>query len=203
MSSRDEELRPQDLRDAAVLCTGALRPLEGRDWTAPAGELEWSAQETLDHVIFALLHYAIQLASRATERTPRAASRATGWPVGGLSGVAAVLAEVAAAAPPEARGWHSLGMADRTGFLAMGCDEMLVHTYDITGGFGETFTPPRELCRRVLVRLFPWAPTDVGPWSALLWANGRVALPRRKRLGPEWGWQCAPLSEWDGTMTVA
>src|SRR5205085_7265867 len=42
--------------------------------------------------------------------------------------------------------------------------------------------------------------TNVDPWSALRWANGRLALPDRARLGPDWGWWCAPLSEWDGTV---
>ena len=26
----------------------------------------------------------------------------------------------------------------------------------------------------------------------------RVALPEHPRLGPNWDWWCAPLSEWDG-----
>ena len=41
---------------------------------------------------------------------------------------------------------------------------------------------------------------NVDPWSALRWANGRIALPDRERLGPDWGWWCAPLSAWDGTV---
>jgi hypothetical protein len=31
----------------------------------------------------------------------------------------------------------------------------------------------------VVARLFSWTPTNVDPWSALRWANGRLALPDR------------------------
>lgn len=64
--------------------------------------------------------------------------------------------------------------------------------------FGAEFTVPEDLARPVLRRLFPWAPTDLSPWPALLWANGRIDLPRQSwRPGPDWIWQCAPSDEWD------
>ena len=112
-------------------------------------------------------------------------------------------AEVVKAAPPEARGFHQTGFADPSGFAAMGCDEVLIHTDDIARAFGLFFTPPDELCRRVLRRLFPWAPEDGDGWSVLRWANGRMALPGRERLGEDWPWHSAPLSEWDGSMPTA
>jgi hypothetical protein len=58
-----------------------------------------------------------------------------------------------------------------------------------------------DLALPITRRLFPWAPNDVAPWAALRWAAGRAALPDRPRLGPDWYWHCAPLSEWDGTIT--
>jgi hypothetical protein len=85
----------------------------------------------------------------------------------------------------------------------MGCDEVLVHTHDIAMGLELPFTPSPDLCRRVLARLFPWAATtltDVEPWSALLWANGRGALPQHPQLDPDWYWHCAPLDEWSGAV---
>jgi hypothetical protein len=72
-------------------------------------------------------------------------------------------------------------MADTTGFIAMGCDEILAHGWDAVHGFGGDLTPPAELAERVLRRLFPWAPTNESPWLALLWANGRADLPSRVR----------------------
>ena len=92
-------------------------------------------------------------------------------------------------------------MADACGFLAMGCDETLVHCWDAIRGLGGEFAAPADLAARVLGRLFPWAPTDTPPWQTLLWANGRVDLfGRFPRLGPDWVWHCAPLDEWDGTV---
>jgi hypothetical protein len=106
---------------------------------------------------------------------------------------AAVLAEVVKAAPVEARAYHPWGMSDPSGFAAMSCDEIMVHTGDIVRGFGVPFAPPESLCRRVANRLFPWAPGEVDAWAALQWANGRLALPGHARLEASWTWHCAPL----------
>lgn len=89
-------------------------------------------------------------------------------------------------------------MADASGFAALACDELLVHTSDIAAGLGVSFDPPREVCARVLGRLFPWAPRDQDPWEALRWANGHAPLGERPRLAPEWVAHPAPLQEWDG-----
>ena len=100
-----------------------------------------------------------------------------------LEATAATLALVARAAPPDARAYHSAGMADVVGFVAMGCDEVLVHGWDACRGLGLGLVAPPDLAGRVLERLFPWAPRGVAPWPALLWANGRVDLPAVAR-GP-------------------
>jgi hypothetical protein len=82
----------------------------------------------------------------------------------------------------------------------MGCDETLVHTFDVCRAFDISFRPPPEVCDRTVRRLFPWAPEHDDPWERLLWCNGRIALPGQARLGPDWGWWCAPLDEWDGVV---
>ena len=103
--------------------------------------------------------------------------------------------------PPDARAYHSAGMADVAGFVAMGCDELLVHGWDACQGLGLGLVAPPDLAGRVLERLFPWAPRGVAPWPALLWANGRVDLAGgRPRPGSDWAWHCAPVDEWDGTI---
>jgi hypothetical protein len=63
-------------------------------------------------------------------------------------------------------------MADASGFAALACDEMLLHTSDITASLGVGFDPPRQVCARVLARLFPWAPHDQDAWGGPA-ANGR------------------------------
>ncbi|WP_202865983.1 hypothetical protein [Kribbella turkmenica] len=118
-----------------------------------------------------------------------------------LEAAAATLAQVAVAAPPDARAFHNSGRADTCGFLAMGCDEILVHGWDAIRGLGGEFTPSADIAERVLRRLFPWVSVRTSPWQALLWANGRIDLPdQAQRSGPDWAWHCAPLDEWDGTV---
>ncbi len=89
-------------------------------------------------------------------------------------------------------------MADSSGFVAMGMDELLVHTHDIVTALGSRFGSTDNLVVAVLDRLFPWWPRGEPPWDALLWANGRVALPDHENPGSSWLWHCAPLSQWDG-----
>lgn len=193
-----------DLLQAVALSRQVLESCAGADWTAPAGELAWDCRRTLDHMVDTLALYAAYLASRATERLPVPRDGDPSQPIPALltllDAMGSVLAEVARAAPPDTRAFHPAGMADVSGFVAMGCAEILVHTFDITRGLGEPFAPPDVTVRRVLRRLFPWAPREGDPWHLLLWAAGRTALPDRDRLGADWYWHPAPLSEWDGTM---
>lgn len=192
-----------DLRTAAAYCAAALTVPEERDWGAPAGDLDRTCRDTLDHIVSTQTFYASQLANEAPSRLPPLRKHDLTASVADtlqlvVSG-AAVLAAVARASAPRARAFHPAGMADADGFLAMGCDEILVHTGDIAEGLGITVDPPADLCALVLARLFPWASTDTEPWPTLRWANGRAPLGDRDRLDADWSWQCAPLSEWDGT----
>jgi hypothetical protein len=126
-----------------------------------------------------------------------------------LTTFASVLSYVVDGITPGQRGWHPDGLADATGFAAMACDEILVHTRDAALGLGLDYEPSEVLAGGVLRRLFPWAPdrpdaTSVAAaadtWRTLLWANGRLAIPGHPR---QVGWHRhpAPLSEWDGTRT--
>ncbi len=193
-----------DVVDAAAWARDTLAPAEASDWEARAGEPEWTCRRTLDHMANTSIFYATALANRATGPMPKVRNGDAGAPVRILLEIvpaaAGILAEVARAAPADARGWHPAGIADAEGFCAMGADEILVHTADIASGLGVDFDPPVELCARVGARLFPWAPVGADPWASLWWANGRAPLDERPRLDPDWYWHCAPLSEWDGTV---
>ena len=200
----NETVGPEDVRAAAAVCREALSGVVDLDWSGLAGGLEWSCRQTLEHIPGTQIFYASQLAFAAQDRLPRTGSGRDQLTAAELLLTvevnAAILEHVLRAAPASARSFHSAGMADPSGFAAMGCDEILIHTADIAAGFEIDFRPPEDLCSRVLARLFPWAPTDVGHWESLLWANGRIALPG---LGPQdenWRWHCAPLSEWDGRI---
>ena len=197
-------LVPQDLITAASVCRETLQPALDRDWSARAGDLEWDCRRTLDHIVDTLFLYTAYLDSRARERLdPPRNGDPTASPERLLTLVdtaAAMLAELASAAPEGTRAFHPAGMANVSGWIGMGCTEMLIHTDDIAQGLGLTFRPPDDLSARIVARLFPWAPADGDPWASLRWAAGRAALPDRERLGPDWYWHCAPLAEWDGTV---
>lgn len=195
-----------DLHDAVRLCQDTLVPVAGENWDVQTAGLEWTARALLVHLVNVPLFYAEHLAHGADG--PRRMDRPD-YPdatipelLAILARTAGTLAEVVRSAPAGARGWHPAGMADRAGFAAMGCDEILIHTDDLARTFRVPFIPPEHLCRTVLRRLFPWAPTDVDPWSALRWANGRQDVAGRSSPGASWAWHCAPLSEWDGTVPV-
>jgi len=199
-------LTTEDLFESVAVCRAALDAAVGRDWSAPAGDLAWSCHRTLDHISDALSFYTTHLATLATtRRIPLRNGDLTRLPaelLGVVETAAAVLAAVVAAAPAGARAFHPAGMADVTGFVAMGCTEILIHTDDISQGLGLFFRGPDALSRKVLARLFPWAPSDVDPWDALRWACGRAPLGDEPRLDLNWYWHCAPLAEWDGTRSV-
>ena len=198
------DLTPEDLTACAALCRETLTPALDRDWSVPAHDMEWSCRRTLDHIVDVMFFYGAHLATRATTRVrfPR-----NGDPdatpaqlLETLPSAAAILAEVARAAPPGARGFHGAGMADGTGFLGMGCEEILMHTFDIASVLGVTYAAPEPLAAKVLARIFPWAPANVSAWESLQWCSGRSALPDRERQDANWYWHCAPLAEWDGTI---
>jgi hypothetical protein len=95
------------------------------------------------------------------------------------------------------RAYHPAGMADPEGFAAMGCHEALLHGNDIAQGFGLSLEPSRDVCRRVLARIFPQASAELSeadPWAALLWAGGRIDLPGHPK-HPSWRPHPAPLTK--------
>lgn len=189
--------------DAAVSTTvTALRPATGRDWSVPAGALEWDCWHTAEHIGDCLLSYAGQLVAQPTTRFVRFEVTADkdASPAEVLEFAEAggrILAATVRTSSPQVRGWHPTGMADPEGFAGMGCIEALVHGHDIAQGLGLALEPPRQVCTRVLARLFPHAAADLAdldPWMALLWATGRIALPGRPRVA-HWRWHGAPPAE--------
>jgi hypothetical protein len=195
---------PADVCSAAAYVARVLAPLAtSGNWDGPASGLAWDCRQTLAHAVDACNWYAGLLA-RAGDGDLEVAEMnrdaSPGVLLDCLVSAGAVLGAVVAAAEPGARGYHGLGSPDRTGYAAMGADEVLVHGWDIACRFGLEFAPPRDMCAAVLRRIFPWAPDEqmaLSPWQTLLWVNGRTALGDRPAL-TSWGWWCRPLDEWDG-----
>ncbi|WP_203918356.1 maleylpyruvate isomerase N-terminal domain-containing protein [Rugosimonospora africana] len=191
-----------DLDSALASVVATLEPATDRDWSVPAGTLEWDCWHTGEHVADVLMSYTMQLVARPDGRYVRFATSgekgASAAEVLEFVGATVrILATVVRTTPPDVRAWHPMGMADAEGFAAMGCVETLLHGEDIAEGLGLTLDAPRELCGRVLARLFPdeaaaLATTD--PWEALRWATGRTELPGRPRR-ERWRWYAAPLGE--------
>jgi hypothetical protein len=180
------------------------------DWQKPAGGLDWSCWETVEHMSDDLFVYAAQLG-------PANPSTSThvpfGWqrrrpggppltifvdPAEGPSGLlqvfetcGAMLAATVDAAPPDRLSFHAYGPSDPSGFAAMGVVEVLVHTHDVAVGLDLTWSPPADLCTEALHRLFPSAPSDGEPWPTLLWSTGRANLPGLPAQ-TSWTWDGAP-----------
>jgi Mycothiol maleylpyruvate isomerase N-terminal domain len=190
-----------DVRQAAGECTSFLAASVDADWAVGVPDLEMTVAEVVAHAAEVCLWYAVDLAAAEKDVAPVEQrvkpDAAPDGLVATLATHAAVVAAVVDASPPTARGFHPLGAADPSGFAAMACDEVLVHTDDAGRGLDRTFSPPVALAEAVLRRLFPWVAVDGDPWLLLRWANGRTALPDRPRL-TRWRWHCAPLDDWDG-----
>lgn len=137
-----DSLHPDDLCRAAALSRESLMALGEADWSEPAHGLEWSCRKTLQHMTSALDWYAMLLATPSEEpfrfrflpQPEFSAEYPLAFLLGMLEREAAVLAVVAAAADASARGFHTWGQPDPTGYVAMGCAEILLHTDDIVRG---------------------------------------------------------------------
>jgi len=174
-----------DLDSVILSIMSRLLPITDRDWSVRAGTLEWDCWHTAEHIGDCLLSYAWQLAAHPTGRYVRAVATAEkdASPGEVLEFAVAggrVLASMVRTTRPHVRAYHPAGMADPEGFAGLGCYEALLHGNDIAQGFGLRLDPPRDVCRRLLARLFPQLPPDLtgaDPWDALLWSGGRAGRP--------------------------
>ncbi|MFJ8541244.1 hypothetical protein ACIRFH_04345 [Streptomyces sp. NPDC093586] len=199
-----------DLDRAVRLAVATLGEASPAAWAGKAGSLEWDCWETVEHLGDDLFAYAAQLAPRTPPLTGEVPfvweSRRPGGPANAihadreagpagllqvLEASGALLAAVVRTTPPHVRAYHVFGISDPEGFAAMGITETLVHTHDLAQGLALTWTPPADLCARVLTRLFPDAPRTAAPWPTLLWATGRADLPGHPRR-TTWRWDGTP-----------
>ncbi|WP_331767107.1 hypothetical protein [Embleya sp. NBC_00896] len=213
IASERSPVTADDLDRAVQLAVATLREAPAAAWESKAGSLTWDCWETVEHLSDDLFAYAVQLGPRTPPLTGNVpyvwASRRPGGPsnavhadhAAGPAGLlqvleasGALLVAMVRTSPADVRAYHSHGVSDPEGFAAMGVVETLVHTHDLAEGLGLGWTPPADLCARVLARLFPDAPSATDPWPTLLWATGRAELPGHPRL-TTWRWYGAPLAE--------
>ncbi|MEU3460601.1 hypothetical protein ABZ721_11675 [Streptomyces sp. NPDC006733] len=199
-----------DLDRSVQLSVALLRRAPATAWDGRAGSLEWDCWETVEHLSDDLFAYAAQLGPRTPPLESEVPfvweSRRPGGPknavhadrTAGAAGLlqvleacGALLVAMVRTSPAHTRAHHGFGVSDPEGFAAMGIVETLVHTHDLAAGLGLDWTPPADICARVLARLFPEAPDTTEPWPTLLWATGRAELPGRPRL-TTWRWYGAP-----------
>lgn len=196
------ELGGNDVRNALDVCAAALRPCLGEDWTAAVPGLDFTVSSVLAHASLSTLWYALDMwagpADSAGFELKVAADAAPQALLAGLTQAATVCAGSVAAAPPDLRGFHPFGSPDRSGFAAMACAELLIHTDDALRGLGTRLDAPSPLASAVLARLLPWHEPGSDPWQTLLWAHDRPADVDRPTEG-KWHWHPAPLSEWPST----
>ena len=193
-----------DVLAAEAECRSFLVPHVEADWNGAVPGLDHTVASVLAHAANGPLWYALDLwggpgDDAAFDLKVRAGAANDALMVS-LRSAARVCAASVDAAPEGMRGFHPAGAADASGFAAMACDEMLIHTDDAARGLGLTFTPDGELAGRVAARLFPWHDRGVeDQWQLLRWANGRIDLPGRPSQ-KGWTWHCAPLADWDGSQ---
>jgi hypothetical protein len=152
------------------------------DWNRLAGDLDWSCRQTGEHVADDLFSYASQvLAQPVDDYLPIEVTVPDEAPPADLVRSIVMCGELlrlaVASASKGARAWHPYGTSDPEGFAAMGIVEVLVHTHDIARGLDIDWAPPEELCRSVLLRLFPDA-AQGHPSEVLLWCTGSGATRR-------------------------
>lgn len=151
-----------DVLAAAAQCERCLAGAVDTDWGARIPDMEWSVAQTVAHAANVLLWYGFDLSTGGAEvDTLEVRVKPEGAPaqlIATLVAAARVVAGAIAASPPSRRGFHPLGQTDPSGFAAMSCDELLIHTDDAGRGLGLAFAPDPTLCAGVLARLFSRRP---------------------------------------------
>lgn len=199
-------MKADDVTRTVTLARDALAATTELDWQVPAGTLEWTCWETVEHISDVLFGYAAQISGAPSARTTYVPFGWTqrsengpmvtvlGDPAEGPAGLLEVLqscgellAAMVTIVPPDRLSFHYYGSSDASGFAGMAVVEVLVHTHDVAAGLGIPWQPPADLCASVLRRLFPAAPADGDPWATLLDVTGRGPVPREK-----WRWDGTP-----------
>lgn len=182
-----------DLYELSAYVAAAWRSGEDRDWSVPAGTLEWSCTKTADHAVDTVFAPAFFLASRKQDAYPDMGTFFSAGPdarpaqlIQALEVATRVLAAVVADADPKVRAVIFRRPHITTGppqdFLPRGALELILHAHDVCAGLGVEFEPPADLCRHLREHTRPWATWSQGwslgntddPWGDLVTGAGRA-----------------------------
>jgi hypothetical protein len=193
MRTATDRFSVDDLYELSSCVVTAWRIGSDRDWSVPAGTLEWSCTKTAGHAVDTMFAPAFFLASRRQDHYPDMGGVFTVGPEArpdqltqALEVATRVLAAVVAEAGPEVRavlfGRPEVLTAPPQDFLPRGALELILHAHDVSTGLGVPFEPPAELCRRLREHTRSWPmwtvmwdrlPSTDDPWGDLLIGSGR------------------------------
>jgi hypothetical protein len=187
-----------DLEELTGVVAATWRSAADRDWSVPAGTLDWSCAKTADHAIDTVHAPAFFLASRRQDDYPPG-----GWSlgddvgvdvlVGALETASRLLAAVVTGTDPSARAiiWRrpTVEVRGPVDFVPRGALELILHNHDICAGLAVPYEPPADLCEHLREHTWSWphwttpgwsmpARTD-DPWNDLLRASGRERVSPR------------------------
>jgi hypothetical protein len=183
----EEPFTADDFAQVGALALATWQTGVDRDWSVPAGTLEWSCRKTAEHVIDSALAPAFFLASRrldayplfkVTEIHPSATIPDL---IDCLRAVVNVVWCVVVATDPDARAIIRRRPVPETApaaAFAPRCGlELILHNFDIACGLGVAFDPPRDLCALLYAATFDYPREEItrtdDSWSDLLARCGR------------------------------
>jgi hypothetical protein len=189
----EESFTVDDLIELSDLVATTWSSAAERDWSVPAGTVEWSCIKTADHAVDCVYAPAFFLASRRTEGYPDVGLDLTlgdgATPVllvQSLQIATRILAAVVDDAGTDVRAVifrrPSVLTAPPQDFLPRGALELALHAHDVCTGLQVPFEPRAKLCERLREHVRPWPMWTLAwnglscsddPWGDLLVSSGR------------------------------
>lgn len=193
MEPAEKSFTVDDVMELTDLVATTWSSAAERDWSVPAGTVEWSCTKTADHAVDCVYAPAFFLASRRTDGYPDVGIDLTlgdgATPkllVQSLQIACRILVAVVNDAEADVRAVifrrPSVRTAPPQDFVPRGALELALHAHDVCTGLQVPFEPPAELCERLREHVRPWPMWTLAwnalgcsgdPWGDLLMSSGR------------------------------